>query len=149
MQLQSDLKKKLEPYVDRKGPDVLRELLPPIYDNLLYLQRSIIQAKLLNLEEKARKEKKKSINFFRYVFLRKTTNRILFLLPFLFQRRSVLTFFCKSWYSSVAPLLNHPGTLKLSRATKGKQITWKSMDDIDTEWFKDPEGKVFNALQKS
>ena len=65
IELQSKLKKKLELYVDRKGPDVLRKLLPPIHDNLLELQPSPIQERLIKCEAKARKDTKKSNNFFR------------------------------------------------------------------------------------
>jgi hypothetical protein len=65
LQLQLDLKKKLDPYVHRKSANVLRKLLPPIYDNLLYLQSSKIQSRLIKLEEKARKNGDKSRNFFR------------------------------------------------------------------------------------
>ncbi|CAB9521770.1 ISWI chromatin-remodeling complex ATPase ISW2 [Seminavis robusta] len=46
------LKKKLEPYVDRKDASVLRKQLPPIYDNLFYLQQSCIQSRLIKLYEK-------------------------------------------------------------------------------------------------
>lgn len=67
MELQSELNKKLEPYVDRKGPNVLRKILPPIYDNVLELRPSPIQERLIKLEANLRKDNMKTKNFLRYV----------------------------------------------------------------------------------
>lgn len=65
LRLQLDLKKKIEPHVNRKSANVLREQLPPIYDTLLYLHPSTIQNKLIKLDARARKRDDKSNNFFR------------------------------------------------------------------------------------
>lgn len=67
MELQSKLKKKLDPYVDRKGQNVLRSSLPPIYDNLLKLKPSPIQEKLISLEKRERKKGNKNRSFLWYV----------------------------------------------------------------------------------
>jgi len=65
LEKQVELKRKLEPYVHRKGAEVLRDTLPPIYDNLLYLEPSAIQQRLMKCHKKQQKEGVLTKNFFR------------------------------------------------------------------------------------
>jgi hypothetical protein len=41
----------------------------------------------------------------------------------------------QSMYATLHPLLNHPGCLKLSKRKKGKELTWKSLDEAEDEWY--------------
>ena len=65
MELQSKLKTTLDPYVHRKSASVLQNYLPPIHDNLLYIQKSKLQESLLHIHKRMRKKGTKSKNFFR------------------------------------------------------------------------------------
>jgi len=80
LEKQSELKRKLEPYVHRKGAKVLRDELPKLHDTILYLQASSTQRTLL----KEHKKHQDRTNFLRYVLtlwipmfrFAKLTNRI-------------------------------------------------------------------------
>jgi hypothetical protein len=67
MEKQLELKEKLDPFVDRKGKEVLRQQLPPLYDTLLSLHPSRIQLRLISIDRKQRETLVKDNNFFRYV----------------------------------------------------------------------------------
>jgi hypothetical protein len=65
MKLQVELKRLLDPYVHRVGASILRKDLPPLHDNLVLLQPSPVQAKILKHRQKLKNNKEKSNNFFR------------------------------------------------------------------------------------
>ena len=68
MQLQNEIRTKLDPYVHRKGKHILDQLsLPPLKDNVLVLQKSPLQERLLHIEKRERKNGMKSKNLLRYV----------------------------------------------------------------------------------
>ena len=67
LQMQVELKKKLEPYIHRKGAKVLRKNLPPVEDFLLYLEPSNPQQELMRFHKRLQKCGFLSNNFFRYV----------------------------------------------------------------------------------
>lgn len=54
-------------------------------------------------------------------------------------------------YADIAPVLNHPGCLKMVRGKRGKGISWKSSDEAGDEWFMSLDGALkqneFDAMQ--
>ncbi len=68
IKLKNELKTKLDPYVHRMGKHILDQLcLPPLKDNVVLLQSSPIQDRVLAIEKRARKDGVKSKNLLRYV----------------------------------------------------------------------------------
>jgi CW-type Zinc Finger len=51
-------------------------------------------------------------------------------------------------YAAIAPVLNHPGCLKVAKHGRGKELAWKTADAAGDEWFMDNGGLKNREFEK-